>query len=376
MIKLKTIEDVGNLQGKRVLLRLDFNAPVEDGKVKDSYRLDKAINTIDLFRHKKAKVIIISHTESKENNSLLSSWDYLNGFLPIKFSPTFFTKESDEMVSNLKDGEVLLFENIRINKEEKENDLVFAEKLSKYGDIFVNDAFSVSHRKHASIVGIPKFLPTYFGPLFVEEVKNLSYAFNPEHPFLFILGGAKFSTKIPLIQKFLPLADHIFIGGALANDIFKAKGFEIGKSLVADEDFGIEKIIENKKIVYPSDVVVLDKENKKINKQLSEIEKDYYIGDVGEETLTNLKSLISKAKFVLWNGPTGNFEIGFKEMTEETAKALADSGATVITGGGDTVASLKELNILDKFTFVSTAGGAMLDFLANETLPGIEAGQS
>lgn len=376
MHKLKTIEDAGNLEGKRVLLRLDLNAPVEEGKVKDTYRLDKAIEILDILRFKKAKIIIISHTESKENKSLVPSWDYLNGFVPLKFSPTIFTKEADDLVNGLKDGEAVLFENLRNDPREKENDLNFAEKLSKYADLYINNAFSVSHREHSSIVGIPKILPTFFGPLFLEEVENLSKAFNAGHPFVFILGGAKFSTKMPLVQKYLSLADSVFIVGALASDILKAKGFEVGKSVVSEKTPEFGDMLENKKLYYPSDVWVLKSDKTRELKKVEDVKGDEYIADIGTESLNAIFEKVKDSKFVLWNGPTGHYEIGFTENTESLAKVLADSGSEVIVGGGDTVSSIQNLGILEKFTFVSTAGGAMLDFLANETLPGIEAGQN
>jgi phosphoglycerate kinase len=374
-IKLKTIEDVGDLAGKRVLVRADFNVPVEEGKIHDTYRIDKAIATIDILRHKKAKVVLLSHIESDEK-TLLPILDYLNGFLPIKFSKDYFTKEADELVASLKDGEVLLFENIRINEGEKNNDSSFAEKLSKYGDIFVNDAFSVSHREHTSVIGLPQLLPTFFGPLFVEEVENLSKVFDAPHPFVFILGGAKFSTKMPLVEKYLKLADSVCIVGALANDIFKAKGFEVGKSIVSKNVPDLSSLLENQKLFYPSDVTVLKEDRTKEVKKVDDVLPADYIGDIGPESLEKIFEKAKSAKFVLWNGPTGHYEIGFTENTESLAKFLASSNSEVIVGGGDTVSSIQNLGILDKFTFVSTAGGAMLDFLANETLPGIEAGQN
>ena len=374
MIKLKTIDDAGSLEGKKVLIRLDLNAPTQNGVVVDAYRLDKALETLNILKNKGAKIVAISHTESGEDKSLLPAFNYMNKKTPMFFSKEFFGSSVEQMISNLKNGEIVIFENLRFDIGEKENDLVFAEKLAKYGEIFVNEAFSVSHRKHASIVSIPKFLPTYFGPVFINEVENLSKAFSPKRPFLFVLGGAKFSTKMPLVKKFLGLADKIFIVGALANDIFKAKGESVGRSLVTDEQIDLSEIINNPKVFYPTDVCVLDSQNEKVFKKIDEVIDTDYIGDIGQETLNVLKEIAEESRFILWNGPTGNVEIGFKDATSDFAKHLASLKETeIIIGGGDTIASIQNLGILDRFTFVSTAGGAMLDFLANETLVGIEA---
>lgn len=373
MDKIAKITDAGDISGKKVLLRADFNVPIKDGKILDTYRIDKTISTIDFLRQKKAKIIIISHIESEEK-TLLPVWDYLKGFFNIKFVKDYFSKETDVLISEMKEGDVVLFENLRSHSGEKDNDLDFGKKLSVYGDLYVNDAFAVSHRKHCSLVLLPKLLPAFFGPLFVEEFENLSRAFNPKHPFLFILGGAKFSTKIPLVRKFLPIADSIYITGALANDIFKSKNLEVGKSLVGENTESVSLVLEEGKdrIKYPFDCLVLDKESKTNERSINDIENSDYVVDIGPRSLDELFELIKKSEFILWNGPTGNYEIGFDQNTQNLAKFLANSGKDVIVGGGDTVSAIKALNILDKFTFVSTAGGAMLDFLANESLPAIE----
>jgi phosphoglycerate kinase len=208
----------------------------------------------------------------------------------------------------------------------------------------------------------------------MEEFVNLSKAFNPKHPFLFILGGAKFSTKMPLVEKFLGIADKIYITGALSNDIFKAKGLSVGKSLVGEDNPDLKKLLENNpKILYPKDITVLNVKSEKENKKIDNIAEGDYVADIGETSLLDLQQMIKDFSFVLWNGPTGNYEIGFKENTEKLAETLSLSDAEVLIGGGDTVSAIQSLNILDRFSFVSTAGGAMLDFLANGTLPAIEA---
>jgi phosphoglycerate kinase len=253
------------------------------------------------------------------------------------------------------------------------NDQAFAKKLSTMGDIYVNEAFSVSHRVHASIVSLPKYLPSYAGFQFEAEVKNLSHAFkNPKHPFLFILGGAKFSTKMPLIKKYLKLADYVFIGGALANDFLKAKGYVVGKSLVSDANFGIKALLKNKKLILPTDVLVKSG-NKLIIKKADQVKKDEFILDVGEDTVKNLSAIIKKSKLILWNGPLGKYEAGGAKATKEILKLVSKSKAESIIGGGDTVELISEMKMEKKFSFISTGGGATLDFLANGTLPGIKA---
>jgi phosphoglycerate kinase len=221
-------------------------------------------------------------------------------------------------------------------------------------------------------VGVTKFLPSYAGFLFLEEILNLSKAFNPPKPFVFLLAGAKFETKFPLVKKFLKLADSVFIGGALANDLFKAEGYEIGLSKHSKQDFGFSEIAGNPKLLLPSDVVV-ENSGKNATKGAKEVSAGDSVLDDGPKTVLAIEEKISTAKFILWNGTLGAYEEGYKEGTVALAKAIVASGAESIVGGGDTIASIYSLNLLDKFSFVSTGGGAMLDFLANETLPGITA---
>ncbi len=366
MAAYKTLNDIGDIHGVSVLLRLDFNVPIRDGKVVDDYRIRKSLPTINTLREKGAKVIIISHIEG-ESDSLKPVYNHLKDILPISFCEDC-VENGGECVSVLNPGDVLLCENIRLYDGEKKNDENFTKKLSALATIYVNDAFSVSHRKHASIVGVPKFLPGYIGLQFEEEIKKLSTAFNPEHPFLFILGGAKFDTKLPLVEKFLALADTVFIGGALANDFYKAQGLNVGVSLIS-EGADITHFVGNSKILLPTDVVIGTKAIKKPD----EITDEEKILDAGPGTLQVLKDIISQAKFILWNGPLGNYENGFTGPTLELAKIISESSAYSVVGGGDTLAAIASLGIEDKFGFISTAGGAMLDFLAHETVPGLEA---
>lgn len=363
------------LKGKAVLLRLDLNVPIINEEVTDTFRLDRVIETVDFLRINKAKIIIVSHIESG-NKTLVPVWNYLNGFFPLHFSPTYFTPEAVDKLINLKDGEVILFENLRVNPGEKENDKDFAKQLSQMAEIYVNDAFAVSHRKHASIVGVTEFLPSYGGLLLKQEVENLRKVLHPEHPFLFILGGAKFETKMPLIKKYLEKADKIFLAGALANNIYKERGLEVGTSLVSETSSDVRGISTNPKVITPIDVTVTDPTGESFNKRVEDIGKEDCVVDVGTETVKQLQVLVKEARTILWNGPLGNYELGFQDKTEVLAKIMADQthgDFTTIVGGGDTIASINKLDLNHRFTFLSTGGGAMLDFLVNETLPGIDA---
>jgi phosphoglycerate kinase len=341
---MRSIKQIKNLKGKTVLLRVDFNVPIKNGKILDDFRIKAALPTINFLLKKGAKIILITHLGKDGRDSLA----------PV--IKKFFA------ISKISKNQVSFFENIRKFPGEISNDSNFAKKLAKMGDIYVNDAFSVSHRAHASIVLLPKLMPAYAGLQLEEEVKNLSHAFKkPRHPFLFILGGAKFSTKIPLIKRYLKLADFVFVGGALANDFLKAKGYDIGKSLVDDTNYGIAEILKNKKLILPTDFVI----------------KNEAIIDMGKESIKNLELIIKKSKLILWNGPLGRYEDGGGEATKKILKAVALQSkiakAESIIGGGDTVALISKMKMEKKFSFVSTGGGATLDFLANGTLPGIKA---
>ncbi len=299
---MRSVTEIPDLKDKRVLVRVDWN--ISQG---DDFRVRASMPTIEFLRQAGAKIILATHLES-------GSMEELKKFVP----------EGAELLPNLRE-----------NQGEVENSEEFAKELASKADIFVNEAFSVSHREHASIVGVPKLLPSYAGIEFVKEVGALSKAFNPPHPFLFLLGGAKFETKVSLVEKFLNIADEIFIAGTNAVPAFATE------------------LKNNPKIFFPhGDIAALD---------------------VDDETIENLKLKIENSAFILWNGPVGKYEDGLKKGTLAIAQMLADSGKQVIVGGGDTLAAIRELDLYDKFAFVSTAGGAMLEFLANGTLPGIQA---
>jgi phosphoglycerate kinase len=362
---MNSVRDIGDINGKKVFLRADFNVPVKDGIIIDDFRIKKATGIIDFLREKGAKIVIGSHFEG-EGGSLKPVFEYLKKLYPVVFIDDFYPNTPD-----INTEDIVLLENLRKYPEEKSNDDTYAKHLASFADYYVNEAFSSSHREHASIVGIPKYLPSFAGFVFEEEIAGLSQALHPENPFVFVLGGAKFETKIPLVKKFFALADKIFIGGALANDFLKASGFKTGTSLLSKDDVNIKDFLTDK-LTLPSDVLVKNNSGVSV-KDINDIEAEDYIVDVGPKSVEKIRGLISDARFILWNGPLGNYELGYKNGTLELASCIARSSAKSIVGGGDTIASIAELNLYDKFTFISTGGGAMLDFLANETLPGIEA---
>lgn len=391
-MKISSIRDLhvkaDSLKGKYALLRVDFNVPIDDhGKVREADRIIKSFISIDFLRTLGMKVVLISHIEGKGETkgastvSLKPVFEYIQKNLPklpITFSPTLFGADVDAAQTAMKEGDVLLLENLRSDDGEKNNDLIFAKNLALYGDIYINDAFPVCHRKHASIVSLPQFLPHYAGFTLVEEIERIAKAFHPPRPLLFILGGAKFDTKIPLIEKFLAFADKVFVGGALANNFFKEQGLEVGQSLVSDGDFHLKKYFDDKKLMLPQDVIVKNvKSGTASSKPKEFIHTDEVVVDIGPESLADVEHAIAKSKFILWNGPMGNYEDGFRHQTLGIAEAIIRSGKEAVLGGGDTVAAIASLSEkglnTDHKVFVSTGGGAMLEYLLNETLPGIEA---
>jgi 3-phosphoglycerate kinase len=351
---MKSIKEIKKLDGVRVLVRLDLNVPVQNGVIIDDFRIRKALPLIQYLIDNGAILILISHIETVDNPTLKPVADYL-----IKIGIDCAFEKNYRNVLNNK-SKIILLENLREYEGEKKNDKKFAKELASLADIYVNEAFSVSHRDHASVSAITEFIPSYAGYQFEEEIKHLSTAFNPEHPFLFILGGAKFETKLPLLEKFINTADKIFVGGALANNFFKEMGQDIGNSLVSPENYDLQRFINTKKIVLPIDSLIKDKK----------------IMDASTKTVELLRQEIDKAKYILWNGPLGAYESGYRASTLQLAEILADAtarGAKTIVGGGDTLATIAELKLENGFTFVSTGGGAMLDYLAKGTLPGIDA---
>lgn len=368
--KIKTIDDLGDIKGKKVLLRLSLNVPVEKGHVVDPFRIEMAIPTIMEIRDKGAKVILLSHIGRDPKETLEPIMRYLQDTLPVVFIRDIFSNNVQKMIDYAAPGSVIIFENLRRHEGEEKNNPDFAKHLASFGDIYINDSFPECHRNHASIVGIPELLPSFAGRQLIQEITNLSKSFDPAHPFLFILGGAKVETKLPLINNFLDKADNIFIGGILANDFLKAMNLATGKSALSNQTVPKE-LLDNKKIVLPSDIVV-DRNGKKENIPHDAVLENDKIFDIGRKSGETICDLIKKAKFILWNGPVGFCEGGFCEGTESIANAIAESKAISIVGGGDTLASVSD-EVQSKMTFVSTGGGAMLDYLANGNIPGVEA---
>ncbi|MEI6494525.1 MAG: phosphoglycerate kinase [bacterium] len=370
-MKLRTIKDltISQLRNKRVLLRLDLNVPIEEGSIVEPYRIDRSLPTISLLAKKGAKVIIISHLGDDGKQSLEPVAKYLNKKLRTKFHHNL---DAEEAISKMHPGDVLLLENLRRDPGEKKNDEIFSKKLAGLADLYVNDAFSACHRTHASIVGVAKLLPSYAGLLLEQEIENLEKFFKPLHPFVLILGGVKFSTKVPMVDKFLHSADRIFVGGAIAHTFLRAKGYEIGKSLYEMVP-GITRYAHSRKVILPIDMAVEGKKGLAVEKY-NEVKKSDVIVDIGPDSMEQIEEAIAGAKFVLWNGPLGNFEKGYSKATLDVMRALAKTKAFAVIGGGDTVSAVSHLNLENKISFVSTGGGAMLEFLASGgKLPGIEA---
>lgn len=370
--QLPLITDVADLRGKRVIVRASLNVPIEDGKVTNYFRVMRAMPTLMHLAHAGAKIILIAHIGRDPEETVEPVYDVLKEHLNIHYIPSVTGDSVRSALEALQDGEVLFLENIRSVKGEIANSAQLAEQLASYGDLYVNDAFPVSHREHASIVGVPAHLPSYFGLTFKEEYIQLKKTMQPNHPALFILGGAKFETKLPLIEQYLEVYDRIFIGGALANTFFAAKGYEVGDSLVAEDMTVDAALLENDKLLIPLDVTVQNGESRRVTTP-DNVETGELIYDAGPATMAMLEEFIGGAETILWNGPLGNYEAGFTEYTQACAELIARSSAYSVIGGGDTIAAIESLAINDRFSFLSTAGGAMLSFLQDGTLPGIEA---
>jgi len=389
---MKTIKEIKNLKNKKVLVRVDFNVPVgDDGIVdnKEDWRIKAALPIIKYLLEKKAKVILIAHLGRPERNqglgiknqeySLKPVADRLEELLDrkIKFISDCIGNEVKSAIEKMRTGEIILLENLRFYKEEKNNDEGFARKLAGLTDIYINNAFSVSHRKHASVCAITKFLPSYAGLLLEKEIKTLSDAIhNPERPAIIIVGGAKVKTKLPVMEYLINRFDHILTGGVVANVILKAKGIDIGKSLMDKTDIKeVRKInLTSNKLYVPVDAVVCNSQKKEVDLRAVGKIGDNKILDIGPETAKLYSKIISDSKTIIWNGPMGLFEKNeFALGTKAIVKAVAKSEEYVIIGGGDTIAAVDKFGDLKKVDYVCTGGGAMLEFLAGKKLPGIEA---
>ncbi len=382
------------VKNKKVLVRVDFNVEINDkGEIIDDFRIRRSLKTIEFLKENMAKrIILISHLGQptpndffKKDFSLEPVARYLEKILKTKVYFVSFRnfKELEEKTQEFKDDELIFLENIRFFKEEEKNDKKFAKKLSELGDIYINEAFSVSHRQSATIFAITKFLPSYPGFLLEEEVTKLKGVIdNPQKPMVIILGGSKIEDKLPLLSNFSEIADYILIGGAIANTILKAFGFEIGNSFYSPSAVEKVKAISFKKaeLILPGDLRVLSKEGKVEIRDVSVVKKTDKILDIGPVAAKNYKQFIEKAKTIFFNGPMGKIEDKrFTQGTKEVLEGiLKNKKAKSVIGGGDTIASLKITNSKlqitnDKNVFLSTGGGAMLNFLAGQKLPGLAA---
>ena len=391
---MKIISDQNlNLKGKKVLLRVDLNVPMKNGAITETSRIEKIIPTIKFLSEKQAKIIILSHIGRPKGNVVKGmSLEPISKKLSslINKEVIFNNKTVDQVkiseVENIKNCSIMMLENIRFNKGEETNDERFAKDISKLGDIFVNDAFSVSHRSHASVEGVTKFIPSFYGLQIAEEIKALKRITSEiKKPVTLIIGGSKISTKIRIINNLIKKFNNIIIVGGMANTLLKHTGSNIGRS-ICEHDCAdlIKEILKNSKmyncsITYPIDVVVSKSlEGIGKNKDINDIKEDDIILDIGMKTIDKIKKIIDDTNTVLWNGPAGyfenpNFQNGTSKILEIISNKTKNDKIFSVAGGGETVAAIKKFNKLNSFTFVSTAGGAFLEYLEGKTLPGIKA---
>jgi phosphoglycerate kinase len=378
---MRGLRYIPHLENIPVLVRAALNVPVENGEVTSTFRLRKAIPTIKLLQSEGARIVLIGHIGELGTETLEPVCEAMKAYIPgIRFCHSTVGPEARAAVRDLPKGGVLMLENLRRHKGEVDNSREFALELAELADVFVQDSFDVCHRKHASVVGVPEHLAPYAGLQLEEEVRELTKALRPKRPSLAIIGGAKFSTKEPVLRKLLECYDHVFVGGALANDFMVECGYGVGTSLVSpDADkAALRELLKNPRLMLPLDEVVapLGSQEDQVDEHTvapDSVPKDQAILDDGPKTVAALEQLLERTNTVLWNGPLGNYEKGFEEGTEALAKVIAASGAYSIIGGGDTVAAVEKLGISERFSFISTGGGAMLDFMAKRTLPGLEA---
>ncbi len=383
----KTVRDV-DVRGKRVLVRVDFNVPLDkQGTITDDTRIVAALPTVRYLVEHGAKVILISHlgrpdgkvVERLRLNPVAARLGELLG-KPVAKTDDVVGPAVEEAVARLRPGDVLLLENVRFHPEEEANDKEFARRLAELGELFVNDAFGTAHRAHASTAGVAAYLPAVAGLLMDKEISTMGKALaDPERPFVALIGGAKVSTKIAVLENLLTKVDRLLIGGAMANTFLRAQGYDTGRSLVEEDKIDVAQTLlqqGGEKLLLPVDVVVAEKAEATAATKVvpvAEIPETMMVVDVGPETVATYADVIKGAKTVIWNGPLGIFEIPpFAAGTKAMAEALAASDAVSIVGGGDSVAALEQLGLADKITHVSTGGGASLEFLEGKPLPGVE----
>ena len=384
-----TLNDI-EVKGKRVIVRVDFNVPMEKGKITDDTRIVKTLPTIQYLIKHSAKVIFISHLGRPKNQESEFSLKPIAARLgqllkqPVKFAPDCIGKAAEKEIETLKNGSVMLLENLRFHKEEEKNDPKFSKALAELGDLYVNDAFGAAHRAHASTVGIAEYLPSAAGLLLAKEIEYFDRVLEkPERPFTAILGGSKVLDKIKVIENLMSRVDYLLIGGAMAYTFLKARGHKIGSSKFDFEGLEVAKqILEKTKQVkiqflLPIDHVIAETVTEGAKTEISEVDiPDGWIGvDIGPKTIERYQAVISKSKTVMWNGPVGVFEIkAFSEGTSQLAEAMAHlTGATTVIGGGETAAAITKAGLEHKLSHVSTGGGASLEYLEGRILPGVEA---
>jgi len=384
MFDKETIRDIDTAH-KIVLVRTMLNVPIADNKVTDKSRLVAATETLNYLLKQQAGLVLISH-HSDEKQSLAPVAPVLAELLgqPVKFVADCIGPAASAAVKALQPGEVLMLENLRFHPEEKANDPGFAKALAAYGQFFVEDDFTTCHREHASIVGIPKYIPAVAGLALEHEVKTISKVLeNPKRPVVAVLGGAKISTKIPILSFMIERVDAVLVGGAMADTFLLARGLNVGRSLVEADQVDLAKQImaransEGKKLLLPIDVVVTDDLDKQTNIRTipaDQVGDKDIIADLGPKTVAQLDKVIDQKGSIIWNGPVGIFEKPvFAAGTKAVAERIINSGAYSLVGGGDTVSYVDSARLRDKFSFVSTGGGASMDMLSGKQLPGIEA---
>lgn len=388
MYKFKGIREIEGLSGKKVLLKLDLNLSLDKNKKvnPDSVlRVESILPTLNYLIDKGAKVVIISYLGRPDGEfvrelrmdpiaELLSK--YLNK--EVKKLDSCIAEDIKDDIERMNESDIILLENIRFYKEEKANDENMAKSLAKLFDVYVNDSFSSAHREHMSSAVIMKFLPSYIGFKFQEEIENLSEVLDCDcENRVLILGGAKIKTKLILIEKLQSKFKHILLGGVMANTFFKARGINIGKSFFEKDCLDQAKKIDSDKIILPIDVLVsneINSESKTLIKNIKDIDKNDLILDIGPQTIKLFSKYIEESELILWNGPMGYFELNqFRNGTQELITEMVHSGAKIYTGGGETITILNEMNMTNDFDFVSTGGGAMLEFLAGNELPTLKA---
>jgi phosphoglycerate kinase len=383
----KTVRDI-DLKGKRVFMRVDFNVPMAEGKVTDDKRIRAALPTIQYVLEQGASVLLASHLGRPKGGpdpefSLKAASEVLAGLLgrPVIMAPDCVGPEVEKIAAALKPGEVVMLENTRFHKGEEKNDLDLAKQMAALADVYVNDAFGSAHRAHASTEGIARFLPAVSGFLMEQELEYLGRAIaNPEHPYVAILGGAKISDKILVVENLAAKCDKLIIGGGMANTFLAAKGLNMQDSLVEAEALETAKVLLAKlgdKLVLPVDAVIADKFDAEAVSQVVDVDSippGWRMLDIGPKTLELYKQTLAGVKLVVWNGPVGVFEFPkFAEGTFGLARLLAESGATTVIGGGDSASAVKKAGVAKQMTHVSTGGGASLEFLEGKELPGVAA---